>query len=141
MGEGLPDVSSSPVVVYAAMAVVLVLALATITDRGLGPISRAWYAFARNRRQAAADRRSADYAELDRQVKNLARQLADQRIEHANDIAQQDREIAAMRDELRKRDLCAIDHQRWDRQILAEVTRLGGQVPDQPPPLWPTDTA
>lgn len=138
MGEGLPDVTGSPIAVWAAMAVLVVLALATISEKGLGPISRAWYAFARDRREAAAQRRAADYAELERQVNNLATMLATQRLEHADAIAQQDREIAAMRDELRERDLCAVAHQRWDFQVLAELNRLGGNV-SEPPPLWPAE--
>lgn len=138
MPEGLPDVSQSPIAVYTAMTVLIVLAVATITDKGLGPISRAWYAFAKNRREAAAAKRAADYAELASQIENIRRQMAAQRIDHANAVAEQDHEIATMRTELNERDVYAIAHQKWDRKVLAEITRLGGNVPE-PPPLWPAD--
>lgn len=136
MPEGLPDVSTSPVAVWLGMAVVVVLALATITDRGLGPISRWWWGFARDRRRAAAERRAADVSELERQVESLRQLMAAQRLDHADAIARQDRELDEVRRELQDRDLRAIAHQRWDLQVLREINSLGGRVPD-PPPLWP----
>lgn len=138
MGDGLPDVSSSPLVVYAAMAVVVTLAVATISERGLGPISRAYYRWARERREAAADRRATDYAQLEAQIRHLGVQLAKQRLENANIVAGQDQQIDELRREIRARDTCAVAHQRWDRQVLSELSRLGGHV-DEPPPLWPAD--
>jgi hypothetical protein len=143
--DGLPDLTSSPVAVWTAMAVLVVLALATISEKGLGPISRSWYAFAKNRREAAASRRAADVAELEARIESLSRQLASQRLEHADAVAEQDREIAGLRSDIaayradqRARDLMALAHQRWDLQVLAEINRLGGTVPE-PPPLWPTE--
>jgi hypothetical protein len=66
-----PDVSQNPIVIYAAIAVVLFLAAGTITNRGLGPISQWWFDFAKRRREASTRRDDADIAELRRTVTNL----------------------------------------------------------------------
>lgn len=66
-----PDVSQNPIVIYAAIAVVLFLALGTITSKGLGPLSAWWFDFAKSRREASTRKDDADIAELRRQVTNL----------------------------------------------------------------------
>lgn len=67
----LPDVSNSAIAVWIAIAVMFFLAIGTITDKGLGPISRAWFEFAKRRREAAASREAADMVAVRRQLTNL----------------------------------------------------------------------
>lgn len=66
-----PDVSNNAIVIWVAIAVIIFLAAGTITSKGLGPISRWWYDFAKQRREAAAAREASDIASLRRQVTNL----------------------------------------------------------------------
>lgn len=133
----LPDVSGSPIVVYTAIIVVVVLALATVTDKGLGPITRWWYGLAKQRREDAAARRGADYAAVLEQVRHLSQQVTQLTRHQVADRLMHAAEISDMRDQIRDRDQLAIEHQRWDLLVLAELNRLGGQV-TAPPPLWPT---
>lgn len=67
----MPDVSSSGLVVWTTIITILILAIGTITDKGFGPISRAWFDFAKRRREATAAREAGDIASLRRSVSNL----------------------------------------------------------------------
>ncbi|MFW6776058.1 hypothetical protein ACOACO_17375 [Nocardioides sp. CPCC 205120] len=145
--QGLPDVSGERIVIYAAIGVVLLLALATATDKGLGPITRWWFSFARDRRAAAAELRAADYNELMVQVRNLRAQLTYTRTEHnrqmdgqrrAHDeqLAEVRHEVAVLRAEIGRRDRLVMSHMRWDREA-ARVAAAAGNPLEPPPALWP----
>lgn len=69
---GGPDLSSNPIVVYAAIAVVIAAAIGTITDKGLGPLSRWWFDFAKRRREATVRREPVDLVEMRRQITTLS---------------------------------------------------------------------
>jgi hypothetical protein len=69
--EQLPDVSRSAIAVWVAFAVMIALAAGTITSRGLGPISKAYFEFAKRRREAIAAREAGDLAGLRRSITNL----------------------------------------------------------------------
>lgn len=67
-----PDLSTNPVVIYAAVAVAVALALGTLTDKGLGPLSRWWFDFAKRRRESTVRREASDLTEMRRQITNLS---------------------------------------------------------------------
>lgn len=126
--DQLPDVSGSSVVVYVTIVTVVVLAIGTATDKGLGPLSRWWFSFSNDRRAAAAARDDADIADLKRQVTYLT-----SRVEELSRMVDEQRRTTAIRDRL------AIAHQRWDVEAQQTVNGLGGHL-SPPPPLWPDTT-
>lgn len=69
--DGLPDVSQNQLVVGGAIVLVLVLAIATGFEKGLGPLGRAVYRIVQDWRDAAAAREAGDIAAMRRQIVNL----------------------------------------------------------------------
>lgn len=128
MTPSLPDVSSSPWVIYATLFLAIVIAVTTASERAakaLGPIGRAWYEFAERRRDIAVQRRGAEFATLEATVRRLVRQVG----QLQQDADDRERRHAAEVRELRQN---VVLWERWAFDAQRVAADNGLKLPDPP---------
>ncbi|MFC5676081.1 hypothetical protein [Aeromicrobium endophyticum] len=135
MFPGASDVSQQGIVVYVTIAVVLVVAITTASERiakVFGPIGRAWFDFAKLRREAAAAKRSADVAELQRQIDGLADALRSQSARHERQLGEVELRREADRGEIQHLQTTVVSWERWAYEATIAAARGGVTLPKPP---------
>ena len=128
MFPGAADVTSNGVVVYITIAFVVVIAVTTASEKvakAFGPIGKAWFNFAKVRREIAASKRAADVAELQRQIDGLAWTQSEQSERHA-------RERKEQHDEIRHLKSTVVSWERWAYDATIAAARGGVTLPEPP---------
>jgi hypothetical protein len=106
MLDGLPDVSQNQLVVAGAIVLVLILALATGFEKGLGPLGRAVYRLVQDWRDASAAREAGDIAAMRRQIVNLTN-TTETLQETVTDVQRQNTDLRAY----------IVESSRWSFQV------------------------
>ncbi|GAA0189834.1 hypothetical protein GCM10008944_01710 [Cytobacillus oceanisediminis] len=128
MTPSLPDVSSSPWVIYATLLLAIVIAVTTASERlakALGPIGRAWYDFAERRRDAAVQRRGAEYGALEATVRRLDRQVKKLQTNADETARQHEAEVRELRQ-------VVVGWERWAFAAQLVAAESGIELPDPP---------
>lgn len=123
-----PDVSTNPIVVYAAIIITLLVAAVTASEqiaKIFGRLGAAWFEFAKRRREAAAERRGADYAALAAEVHRLSKQVKNMQADRVRSDAATEQQLAALRAEV-------VDWQAWAFEAQQAAARAGVRLPDPP---------
>lgn len=140
---------SHPVMIYATLAVGVLLVISQAIPKILGPLGTAAQSWSQRRREARIEARSADMIDVQRQVEYLTEQRKVDRAEHVREKAEDAAEIESIKAEFAAyRRSWAQREERWRREwqahrgwdYRAQEALLGRKPPfDIAPPFMTPD--
>ena len=122
--QELPDVSNTTILIYISIAISIITALATASERfakTLGKVGSLYYEFAKRRRQAAADKRQADVGYLLAEIKDLK--------DHSTAIGKR---VDSLEEDNQKLRGTVIEWIRWGFHVQQITAKEGIALPDPP---------
>jgi hypothetical protein len=121
MLDGLPDVSQNQLVVAGAIVLVLILAVATGFEKGLGPLGRAVYRIVQDWRDASAAREAGDIAAMRRQIVNLT-----------NTAEALQETVSAVQSRSARLEAYIVESSRWSFQVQRIAAEHEWELPPYP---------
>lgn len=138
----MPPVESHPLMVYAAVAVALLVLVASAVPKILGPIGKGLADWSRSRREARIASEDADMADVQRQIAYLTEQRVEDQKRHTRE-RKEDREAFeaqlrawAAREERWRGEWH--QHISWDHELIHLALQHGVTPPPRPAPPFMT---